>query len=152
MKYDEQSAAWAAMHMIYGTPPREIARALGGTVIGLRSLFSRFCGIEDKWLFHDPRGIEAMKMLKPALAVYCEKAGIAPGDRIGPGRPLVPPRFSKPKPAKPPPAPDTSEYGVAKAEYLEALARLKAAKNRAVAGLVAGPGGPALPGPGAANG
>ena len=130
MKYDEQSAAWAAMHMLSGSAPYHVARALGGYRVGLRAKFARFCGVDDSWVFHDPRGIEAKKLLKPALAAYCQRAGIEPGQPIKPGRPLVPPREPKPRIAKPKPPPDLSEYGIAKTEYLAALARLKAAKAK----------------------
>ena len=95
-------------------------------------MLARFCGTDELWQFRDPRGLNAKALLKSALATYCRTAGIAEGDAIRPGRPLCPPRQPKPKVAKPKPKlpPDTSEYGIAKAEYLAALERLKAAKAR----------------------
>jgi hypothetical protein len=132
MKYDDQAAAWAAMHLLSDTPPYKVAHALGGNSAGLTAMMARFCGVEDseRWRLHALWRDEVKALLKPALAAYCDKAGIAPGDRLSPGRPLVPPRSPKPKVAKPIPLPDTSEYGLAKGEYLKALERLKAAKAR----------------------
>jgi hypothetical protein len=134
-EYDEQSGAWAAMHMLSGSAPYEVAQRLGVHFRGrrgLQAMLARFCGTDELWRFQDPRGPDAKALLKPALATYCDKTGIAPGDPIRPGRQLLPLRQPKPKVAKPKPQlpPDTSEYGITKAEYLAALERLKAAKAR----------------------
>ena len=137
MWYDEQAAAYAASRVLANSVGddaiglMEIGRSLKTNTQGVISLIARFLKV-DRWDMRDWWSPEYQQMLSSALEAYRRERGLPPGSPINPGRPLLPeelpPRPEKPKPPSAPP--DLSEYGIAKAEYLAALERLKAAKAK----------------------